>query len=211
MQRWRTRTGGAALVDGIQRLMPAVDGGDDLIGISGPDEGLGVMVGLVEIAVDGGLEVDDRSEDAALQAPLGESGEEGLDGVEPGARGRGEVEGKAGVAGEPGNHLRLLVGGVVVEDDVDDLAGRDLCLDGVEEANELLVPVALHAAADDGAVEDVECGEQRGPSVALVVMRHGAGAALLQGQAGLGAVERLDLMGWMAPYRHISVPSWWLS
>jgi len=26
------------------------------------------------------------------------------------------------------NHFRLLVGGVVVEDDVDDLAGRDLCL-----------------------------------------------------------------------------------
>src|SRR6188472_4629962 len=104
------------------------------------------MVGLVEIAVDSGLGVDDRSEDAALQAPLGERGEEGLDGVEPGARGRGEVEGEARVAGEPGNHLRLFVGGVVVEDDVDDLAGRDLCLDGVEEADEFLVPVALHAA-----------------------------------------------------------------
>ena len=76
---------------------------------------------------------------------------------------------KRGVAGEPGNHLRLFVGGVVVEDDVDDLAGRDLCLDGVEEADELLM--ALHAAADDGAVEDVEGGEQRGRAVALVVMR----------------------------------------
>ena len=43
-------------------LAPAADGGDDLIWISGPDEGLGVMVGLVEIAVDSGLEVDDRSE-----------------------------------------------------------------------------------------------------------------------------------------------------
>ena len=68
-------------------------------------------------------------------------------------------------------------------------------LDGVEEADELLVPVALHAAAEDGAVEDVEGGEQRGGAVALVVVGHGAGAALLHGQAGLGAVERLDLMG----------------
>src|SRR3954452_17654932 len=101
------------LVDRLQRLGPAADGGDDLIWISGPDEGLGVMVGLVETAGDGGLEDDARSEDAALQAPLGERGEEGLDGVEPGARGRGEGEGKAGVAGEPGNHLRLVVGGVV--------------------------------------------------------------------------------------------------
>jgi dihydroxyacetone kinase len=66
-------------------------------------------------------------------------------------------------------------------------------LDGVEEADELLMAVALHVAADDGAVEHVERGEQRGRAVALVVMGHGAGAALLHRQAGLGAVERLDL------------------
>ena len=35
--------------------------------------------------------------------------------------------------------------------------------------------------------------EQRGRSVPLVVVGHGAGAALLHGQAGLGAVEGLDL------------------
>ena len=143
-----------------------------------------------------------ESEDAALQAPLGELGEEALDGVEPGAGGRREVEGPARMAGEPSPDLRVLVGGVVVEDGVDQLAGRDRGLDGVEEADELLVPVALHVAADDGAVEHVEGGEQRGGAVALVVVGHGAGAALLHGQAGLGAVERLDLMGWMAPYRH---------
>jgi hypothetical protein len=54
------------------------------------------MVGLVEIAIDGGLEVDDGSEDAALQSSLGQGGEEGLDGVQPGAGGRGEVEGERG-------------------------------------------------------------------------------------------------------------------
>jgi hypothetical protein len=32
---------------------------------------------------------------------------------------------------------------------VDDLADRDLRLDRVEEADELLMAVALHAAADD--------------------------------------------------------------
>ena len=124
---------------------------------------------------------------------LDELGEEALDGVEPGARGRREVEGEARMAVEPGAHLRVLVGGVVVEDDVDGLAGRHLGLDGVEEADELLMAVALHVAADDGAVEHVEGGEQRGGAVALVVVRHGAGAALLHRQAGLGAVERLDL------------------
>src|SRR3954463_5577963 len=100
---------------------------------------------------------------------------------------------EAGVAGEPSQHLWLLVGGVVVEDDVDDLADRDLCLDGIEEADELLMPVALHAASEQGAVEDIKGGEQGGGAVALVIMGHGAGAALLQRQAGLGPVEGLDL------------------
>ncbi len=60
-------------------MAPSVDGRDDLVGVCGPGEGLGVMVGLVEIAVDGSLEFDDGSERAALQAPLGKRGEEGLD------------------------------------------------------------------------------------------------------------------------------------
>ena len=55
------------------------------------------------------------------------------------------------------------------------------------------MPVALHVAADDRAVEDVEGGEQGGGAVALVVVGHGAGAPLLHRQARLGAVERLDL------------------
>src|SRR5271156_2128305 len=95
--------------------------------------------------------------------------------------------------GQPLAHLRVLVGCVVVDDGVDLLSRRHLRLDGVEEADELLVPVALHIAADDGAVEDVEGREQRGGTVAFVVVGHGPGAALLHWQAGLGAVERLDL------------------
>ena len=53
--------------------------------------------------------------------------------------------------------------------------------------------MALHAAADHGAVEHVQGREERGRAVALVVVRHGAGPAGLHRQARLGAVERLDL------------------
>ena len=56
-------------------------------------------------------------------------------------------------------------------------AGVHLSLDGIEEANELLMAMALHVAADDGASE--EGGEQRRVAVALVVVSHGAGAPLL--------------------------------
>ena len=100
----------------------------------------------------------------------------------------------------------MLVGGVVVEDDVDGLADRHLRLDGVEEADELLMPVALHVLADDGAVEHVEGGEQRGRAVALVVVGHGAGAALLHaaGRAGCGRApgsgsSRRPTARWRAP------------
>ena len=55
------------------------------------------------------------AEHAAFQPALGELGEEALDGIEPGAGGRGEVEGEARVPGEPGLDLGVLVGGVVVE------------------------------------------------------------------------------------------------
>ena len=41
--------------------------------------------------------------------------------------------------------------------------------------------------------EHVERGEQGGRAVALVVVGHGPAFSGLQRQAGLGAVERLDL------------------
>ena len=90
-------------------------------------------------------------------------------------------------------HLGVLVGGVVVEDGVDDLAGRHGRLDGVEEAQELLMPVTGHAATDHRAIEDVERGEQRGRAVADIVVGHRPGLARLERQAGLGPIERLDL------------------
>ena len=61
---------------------------------------------------------------------------------------------------------------------MDRLVGRHLALDGIEKADELLVPVALHAAADDFALEDIEDGEQGGGAMAFVVMGHGGAAPL---------------------------------
>jgi hypothetical protein len=53
-----------------------------------------------------------------------------------------------------------------------DFWDRHLRLDGIEEADELLVPVALHVSADNGAVEHVESSEQRGRTVTFVVVGH---------------------------------------
>ena len=97
------------------------------------------------------------------------------------------------MAFEPSANIGMLVGGVVVDDGVDRLSRGNLLLDDIEEADELLMAMALHVAADHRAVEDVHRGEQRRRAVALIVVRHGSGAALLQRQSGLGAVQRLNL------------------
>ncbi len=173
--------------------MPSSDGGDDLVGVLGPAEGARVVVGSGDVTVDGCLERDEGMEHAALEPLLCELGEETLDGVHPGRRGRREMEREARMPAEPLDHLGVLVGGVVVQDHVDQLARGHLALDGVEEADEFLVAVALHAAPDHAAREHVERREQRGRAVALVVMRHGAAAPALERQPRLGAVERLDL------------------
>ena len=65
--------------------------------------------------------------------------------------------------------------------------------DQIEKADEFLVAMPLHVAADHGPVEDVERRKERGGAVAPVIMGHGAGLPLLERQAWLGSVEGLDL------------------
>lgn len=56
---------------------------------------------------------------------------------------------------KPAPELGVLVDGVVVENGMNGHAGRCLSLDRVEEADEFLMAMTLHVAADDRAVEDV--------------------------------------------------------
>jgi hypothetical protein len=57
------------------------------------------------------------------------------------------------VLAKPPTHVRLLVSGVVVEDDVHGFSGWNLHLNIIQEADELLVTMALHAMVDDLAFE----------------------------------------------------------
>jgi hypothetical protein len=79
-------------VDRLQHLFPTTDLFDDGVGVGGPDEGLGVLIGCGEEPVDRSLEIDDASEDPVFETLPGQLGEEALDGIEPGGRGRGAVE-----------------------------------------------------------------------------------------------------------------------
>ena len=113
------------------------------LGRFGPDEGLGGFVVVFDVAGDFGFEFGDGFEDAASDSPAGDGREEALDGVEPGGRCRREMEDPARMIRQPFPDLGMLVGGVVVDDGVDDLAGRDGALDGVEETDEFLMAMLL--------------------------------------------------------------------
>ena len=86
-----------------------------------------------KVALDGSLQIDHRMETAATDTFSGQHGEEVLDSVEPRAGSRGEVKRPAGMPFEPGFDPRMFVGGVVVDDSFDQLAGRYGALDVIEE------------------------------------------------------------------------------
>jgi hypothetical protein len=68
---------------------------------------------------DGGLQIDDALQCAALETSLGEEGEEDLAGVEPTDLRKRAVQYTAQVAAEPSYHLLVFVVGVVVENGLD--------------------------------------------------------------------------------------------
>jgi hypothetical protein len=67
-----------------------------------------------------------------------------------------------------GTTLGVLVSRIVAEDDVHCLSGWHLRLDGIEEADEFLMPVTLYVAANRGAIERVigDAGYQLGTRAA---------------------------------------------
>ena len=73
----------------------------------------------------------------------------------------------------------MLVRAVVIEDDVDGFACRNVSFDLVEDPDELLMPVALHVLPDDRSVQHVERGKERRRAVALVIVGHGRSAPFL--------------------------------
>lgn len=73
-----------------------------------------------------------------------------------------------------------------------DLAGK-LLVEAVEKLDKLLLAMARIALADDFAPCDLQSGEKRGGTVALVIMGHRPTLALFERQARLGAIQGLNL------------------
>ena len=97
---------------------------EDGVGRGGPQEGSGAGVVVVGEAADFRLELGDGGEGAAADGLLRDDVEPDLDLVESGGVGGGEVEMVAGPGGQPALDASVLVGAIVVNDEVDILYGR---------------------------------------------------------------------------------------
>jgi hypothetical protein len=87
----------------------------------------------------------------------------------------------------------MFVRGVVVTGDVGFFVGRCAPFDQVKEALPFLMPVLIHACANDAAVGCVHCCKQGGRAVTFVIVSHGLAASFLQRKARLCAIQCLDL------------------
>jgi len=94
------------------------DAAFDLGGGFNPAKGLGVVVPVGEVAGDGAFQPADAVKAAAADGLGGNQGEPALDQVEPRGAGRREVQMEAGMGRAPIPHRRMLVGAVVVADQV---------------------------------------------------------------------------------------------
>jgi hypothetical protein len=100
---------------------------------------------------------------------LGNQAEKAFDLIDPRGEGRGEVHVKARMPFEPGLNLGVLVGGVVVGDQVHGEVLRCLSIDAAQEFEPFLMPVSRHALTNHLASGNLARREQRGRAIALVV------------------------------------------
>ena len=97
------------------------------------------------------------------------------------------------VLGKPRFYVGVLVGCVVISDQVKLLFLGRAAINLPQEAQPLLVAMFCQALANDTAIERVHRGKQCRHTIALVIMRHRLRATSLHWQSRLRPVKRLDL------------------
>src|SRR5450432_401097 len=130
---------------------------------------------------------------AAFDLALGKQCEPALDLIQPGGRGRREMQTKARMAGKPRAHGRCLVWAVVVHRRVNRQVVEYIGLDGAQKLQKFLAAMPAMQLADHLASGDVECRKQGGCAMARVVMGASGRYARTQRQHRLGPVEGLNL------------------
>ena len=94
---------------------------------------------------------------------------------------------------QPALDGRMLMGGVIIQNDVDVLAQRNFAVDLLEKFQLLAVGVFLGGVSDDFVMQIIQRGKEGDCAVAVVIVGLGADMPFAQRQTWLTTLKRLDL------------------
>ena len=183
----------AAGLNLFEAATAAVEFREDVLGLGGPNERLGLAIPFSDEGVNGFDQVGNTGEAAASHRLAGEFGKPALDQIEPAGAGRNKVNLDPRALGEPALDARLFVGAVVVEHQMQFERSGVLCVELAQELQELVVAVAIEATAADLAGRDIQGGKQGGRAVPDIIVGPSAAAPAFERQSRLRAVQRLNL------------------
>jgi len=145
------------------------------------------------VLVDGLNQFRHTAKHSAAEALGGEFPEEAFHQIEPRATRRREMHMKAGVPYEPLLHRGVLMGGIVIDDEMERFVRGRLSINEPQEFQPFRMAMARETGGDDGAFGHIQRGKQGGGAMAFIVMRHRPTSALLEGEARLCSIQRLNL------------------
>ena len=125
---------------------------------------------VMNIMVDGFDQGSDIGERAAPQLLIGDLTKPTFNHVEPRTRRGDEMQMEAWMTLQPGSDTRMFMGSIVVDDQMQLQSGGHFGINAFEKPNEFLMSVPRHAVSDNSAIEHTEGGEERGSTVALIVV-----------------------------------------
>src|SRR5918995_7305471 len=153
--------------------------GDNLLCRLGPGKRLAPRIPRIDKASDRGDELGDAGEAATSDCLASEDPKEHFHKVHPAGRGWREMQVDPWVLLQPGAHLGMVMGGIVVQHQVQLTPGIGAG-DLLTERQELGVAMSIEAAVGDLAGGDLQRGEQRRRTVPDVVVGAALGAARTQ-------------------------------
>lgn len=177
----------------IESRAGSADFGQDVLDLGDAGEHVRAGVGVGQVLLDRGDQFPHVPEDAAPEPPGGEVTEPALDGSEPRTARENTVPVEARMAPQPASHRRMLLGGVVVHDEMEWPIRQGLLAQPLQEPQPFLVAMPRRTGTDALSREHIEGRKERSGAMPVVGMGPGPAPRLLQREAGLSPIQGLDL------------------
>jgi len=122
---------------------------------------------MLNIRFNGGDQFADRSKHPTPNSLVGQIAEPTLDHVEPGAGSRHKMLMESGMAFEPRFDLRMLMGRVIVHDQMQVQVRWGFLINQFQKLDPLLMPMAVHARCNDAPLGHLQCSKKGGVPLRL--------------------------------------------